>query len=348
MRSALKLNPGPVVLDVAGHALTDEDRTRLRHPLVGGVILFARNYATPEQVAALTAEIRALRHPRLLISVDHEGGRVQRFRQGGYTVVPPMASLGRLWDRDRREAIKAARAAGVVIGSELAATGIDLSFTPVLDLDYGYSGVIGDRAFHRDPEAVGELAGAVMDGLRSQGMAAVGKHFPGHGHVSADSHLEVPVDEREFALIDAADLLPYRRLIPRGLDAVMPAHVIYPAVDAQPAGFSLVWLQQVLRGTLQFRGIIFSDDLSMEGATVAGGIIARATAALRAGCDLVVVCNRPDAADELLDGLQWEPPAGWDARLAALHCNASLRRLGELSSDPAWLAARDELATVLA
>jgi beta-N-acetylhexosaminidase len=336
------------VLDVAGHVLTEEDRVRLRHPLVGGVILFARNYATPEQVAALTAEIRALRAPRLLISVDHEGGRVQRFRRGGYTPVPAMASLGRLWDQDRREAVEAARAAGVVIGAELAASGVDLSFTPVLDLAYGRSSVIGDRAFHHDPLAVCELAEALMQGLRSAGMAAVGKHFPGHGHVAADSHLEVPVDEREFALIDAADLLPYRRLIPRGLDAVMPAHVIYPAVDAHPAGFSPVWLQQILRQRLQFRGIIFSDDLSMEAAAVAGGIVARATAALRAGCDLIVVCNRPDAADELLAGLRWEPPAGWDARVAALRCSAPARRLAELSDDRVWQAAHTRLTNSLA
>jgi beta-N-acetylhexosaminidase len=346
--SALKLAPGPVVLDVVGQALSEDDRRRLTHPLVGGVILFARNYATPEQIAALTAEIRALRIPRLLISVDHEGGRVQRFRQGGYTVLPPMASLGRLWDRDRQQALAAARGAGVLIGSELAASGVDLSFTPVLDLAYGHSTVIGDRAFHHDPDAVAQLAGALMQGLKAQGMGAVGKHFPGHGHVLADSHLEVPVDERSFAAIDAADLMPYRRLIPLGLDAVMPAHVIYPAVDARPAGFSPAWLQQVLRGTLQFRGVIFSDDLSMEAASVAGGIVERATAALQAGCDLVLACNRPDAADELLAKLHWEPPAGWAARVKRLRCTAAARQLRELPSDPAWQMARDNLATLLA
>jgi beta-N-acetylhexosaminidase len=346
--SSLELPPGPVVLDVAGQTLSEEDRRRLCHPLVGGVILFGRNYASPEQVAALTAEIRALRVPRLLISVDQEGGRVQRFRQEGYTGLPPMATLGRLWDRDGQKALAAARAVGVLIASELTASGVDLSFTPVLDLAYGHSTVVGDRAFHADPEAVTLLAGAVMAGLRAQGMAAVGKHFPGHGHVGADSHLEVPVDTRTFATIDAADLMPYRRLIPLGLDAVMPAHVIYPAVDARPAGFSPVWLQQILRDTLQFRGVIFSDDLSMEGASVAGGIVGRATAALQAGCDLVLACNRPDAADELLAGVRWEPPAGWAARVSSLRCTASARPLADLSTDPVWRAARAELATLRA
>jgi beta-N-acetylhexosaminidase len=344
--SVLELPPGPVVLDVAGQTLSAEDRRRLCHPLVGGVILFARNYVRPEQVAALTAEIRALRTPRLLISVDQEGGRVQRFRQGGYTGLPPMATLGRLWDRDGQEALAAARAVGVLIALELAASGVDVSFTPVLDLAYGHSTVIGDRAFHHDPEAVTQLAGAVMAGLRAQGMAAVGKHFPGHGHVVADSHLEVPVDARTFAAIDATDLMPYRRLIPLGLDAVMPAHVIYPTVDARPAGFSPVWLQQVLRGTLQFHGVIFSDDLSMEGASVAGGIVGRATAALQAGCDLVLACNRPDAADELLADLRWEPPAGWAARVNRLLCTASPRTLADLSRDPVWQAARDDLGSL--
>jgi beta-N-acetylhexosaminidase len=346
--SALELPLGPVVLDVAGQALSDEDRRRLRHPLVGGVILFARNYATPEQVAGLTAEIRALRSPRLLVAVDHEGGRVQRFRKGGYTALPPMSELGRLWDRDPQQGRAAARAAGILISSELAASGVDLSFTPVLDLAYGHSSVIGDRAFHHDPEAVAALAGELMRGLRFQGMAAVGKHFPGHGHVTADSHLEVPVDERPFAAIDGADLVPYRRLIPLGLDAIMPAHVIYPEVDARPAGFSPVWLQQVLRGMLQFRGVIFSDDLSMEGASVAGGIVERARAALEAGCDLVLACNRPDAADELLAGLHWEAAAGWSARVSALRWAGPQRLLAALSSDPVWQAARDDIAPLLA
>ncbi len=346
--SVPELALGPVVLDVAGLALSEEDRARLCHPLVGGVILFGRNYAAPEQVAALTAEIRTLRTPPLLISVDHEGGRVQRFRQGGYTLLPPMASLGRLWDRDPQQALAAAHATGVVIAGEVAASGVDLSFTPVLDLAYGNSTVIGDRAFHGDPEAVAELAGALMRGLQTRGMAAVGKHFPGHGHVAADSHVAMPVDQRPFAAIDAADLLPYRRLIPRGLAGVMPAHVIYPAVDAQPAGFSRVWLQQVLRGTFQFRGVIFSDDLSMEAASVAGGIVGRACAALQAGCDLVLACNRPDAADELLAGLQWEPPPGWAVRVNSLRCSTPAVQLARLPADTAWQAARNELASLLA
>jgi len=312
------MNPayGPLMIDVAGTALTDAERDRLRHPLVGGVILFARNYASPAQLAALCAEIHALRTPPLPIAIDHEGGRVQRCRDG-FTRLPAMRRLGQWWDTDAPAAVTAARAIGFTLAVELRACGVDLSFTPVLDLDYGVSGVIGDRAFHRDPQAVVALAGALIEGLHRAGMACCGKHFPGHGGVAADSHLAIPVDERDLTAL-ANDLLPYRRLIGAGrLDAVMPAHVIYPRIDAQPAGFSPVWIS-MLRNELGHRGVIFSDDLSMAGAGYAGDSVARAQAAWTAGCDLLPVCNRPEAVSELLDHWQVLPDPGRSARIARL------------------------------
>ena len=293
---------GPVMLDIAGTAMTGAEAELLRHPLVGGVILFSRNFSSPPQLCELTASIRALRHPQLLIAVDHEGGRVQRFREG-FSRIPAMRRLGQAWNRDRSGACAAAHEVAYVLASELLACGVDFSFTPVLDVDYGASGVIGDRAFHSDPDAICQLSTALVAGLREAGMASVGKHFPGHGYVSADSHLAVPVDERSYAEIEAADLLPFQHLVKNGLTAVMPAHVIYPRVDAHPAGFSAHWLQHVLRGQLAFDGMIFSDDLSMEGASVAGGAAERGTAALAAGCDMVLMCNAPQAASGLLAGL---------------------------------------------
>ena len=293
---------GPVMLDLADAELSAAEGELLRHPLVGGVILFSRNYRSPQQLCALTAAIRALRKPELLIAVDHEGGRVQRFKEG-FSRIPPMRRLGEAWDRDRAAARAAAGDIGYVLASELLACGVDFSFTPVLDVDFGASGVIGDRAFHSDPAAIAQLSAAFIAGLREAGMASVGKHFPGHGHVRADSHVAVPVDERSYAEIEAADLLPYRELIKAGLAAVMPAHVIYPEVDAHPAGFSSKWLRQILRGQLRFDGMIFSDDLSMEGASVAGGLVERAHAALAAGCDMVLSCNAPGSSPELLAGL---------------------------------------------
>ncbi|HXC40514.1 MAG TPA: beta-N-acetylhexosaminidase, partial [Burkholderiales bacterium] len=254
--------------DVAGLELTAGEAEFLRHPAIGAVILFARNYSSPEQLKALTASIRALREPRLLIAVDHEGGRVQRFREG-FTRIPPMRALGELYAKDPEAGLKATDAVGRVIGTELLAHGVDFSFTPVLDLDFGPSAVIGDRAFSADADSVSALAGALCDGLGEAGSASVGKHFPGHGFVSADSHVAIPVDEREWRDIEAQDIAPYRMLAKR-LDGIMPAHVIYPRLDAQPAGFSRFWLQDVLRGRLGYKGMIFSDDLSMEGASVAG------------------------------------------------------------------------------
>jgi beta-N-acetylhexosaminidase len=301
-----RLPLGPVVLDPAGLALTEEDRRRLLHPAAGGVILFAHNYESPEQLLALTEEISRLREPELPICVDHEGGRVQRFARG-FTAIPAMRRLGVLWDREREAAKRAARAVGTVIAAELGAHGVDFSFTPVLDLDYGSSAVIGQRALHYDPNAVGALAAQLIEGLAGGGMAAVGKHFPGHGFVAADSHLAVPRDERPVKDLFRKDLLPYRAAIKAGMAAVMPAHVIYTQADPEPAGYSRYWLQEVLRGKLGFEGLIFSDDLSMEGAGTAGGVPERARAALAAGCDQVLLCQKPQEQEELLESLASVP-----------------------------------------
>ena len=312
-----------VVLDIAGTTLNADDRRRLQHPLTGGLILFARNWVDRAQLTALTAEIKAIR-PDILICVDHEGGRVQRFRSDGFTELPPMRALGEAWMRDALAATDAATATGYVLGAELRACGVDLSFTPVLDLDHGGSGVIGDRAFHRDARVVTMLAKSLMHGLLLAGMANCGKHFPGHGFVKADSHVAVPVDKRSLKAILADDAKPYGWLS-TSLASVMPAHVVYPKVDAMPAGFSERWLKHILRGELGFQGAIFSDDLSMEGARVAGSALEGALAALHAGCDLVLLCNQSldggRAVDALLDGLlaaqasgQWQPDGDSEAR----------------------------------
>lgn len=295
---------GPLMIGIGGTTLDAADRARLLHPKVGGVILFARNFTDGAQLCALTATIRTLRDPALLIAVDHEGGRVQRFR-GGFTTIAPMRELGRVWERDVAAAAAKARATGTTIARELRAHGVDFSFTPVLDLDFGTSEVIGDRAFSRNPNAVAHLAAALCDGLRAAGSAAVGKHFPGHGFVAADSHHEVPVDERALAELEAADLVPFGALIRHGLEAVMPAHVVYPAVDAVPAGFSRVWLTGMLRDRLGFDGLVISDDLGMAGACGMGDIVARAEAATAAGCDMILTCNEPADVDALLD--RWQP-----------------------------------------
>jgi len=318
VRQVTAANAGPIMLDVAAAELTADDRRRVAHPAVGGVILFARNYESTAQLKRLTAAIRRVRKAPLVIAVDHEGGRVQRFRDG-FTAIPPMRSLGELWDRDEAAACAEAARLGACIARELGDCDIDFSFTPVLDLDYGASEVIGNRALHRDPLRVAALARSVIDGLHGGGMAAVGKHFPGHGHVAADSHTEIPVDERAYEVIARDDLLPFEILCrDRVLDAVMPAHVVYPAIDGKPAGFSSVWLRDVLRGRLGFDGMIFSDDLSMEGAKGVGDVVARADAAFTAGCDMVLVCNDPVAADRLLS--DWRPAVNAELprRLAAM------------------------------
>ena len=298
----VRLPPGPVVADVVGLALSDQDRERLRHPATGAVILFSRNYENPDQLKLLIEEIEKLREPALLVCVDHEGGRVQRFRDG-FSSIPPMRELGRQWDRDREKALQAARAAAYIIGAELGAHGVDFSFAPVLDLDYGASSVIGDRALHFDPNAVGALAAAIVQGFADAGMAAVGKHFPGHGFALADTHHDVARDDRALAEILRKDVAPYRTAIQAGLAAVMPAHVIYPQCDGEPAGYSKYWLHEVLRGKLGFDGLIFSDDLSMAGASAIGGPLERARAALEAGCDMVLLCNNPEGQKQLLESL---------------------------------------------
>lgn len=302
--SPVALPRGPLVMGIEGHELGAADRSRLLHPLVGGVILFACNYVSREQLRALTDELRGLRDPALLVCVDHEGGRVQRFRDG-FTAIPPMRELGVLWDRDVAAAVARARATGCTIARELRPCGIDFSFTPVLDVDFGTSAVIGDRAFSANPNAVAHLAAALCEGMRAGGCAAVGKHFPGHGFVAVDSHHEMPVDERPLAELVAQDLVPFAALVHAGLEAVMPAHVIYPAVDSVPAGFSSVWLREILRGRLRFDGLVFSDDLGMAGACTAGDVVARACAAVAAGCDMVLACNEPADVDRLLDA--WRP-----------------------------------------
>jgi beta-N-acetylhexosaminidase len=343
--SAKSLPLGPVMLDVTGMRLTDEDRRRLLHPLAGGVILFSRNYSSLDQLAGLTAEIHALRNPALIVAVDHEGGRVQRFRDG-FTAIPPMRELGRAWDGNAAHARQIAQEIGFVLAAELRAHGVDLTFAPVLDVDSGASSVIGDRALHSDPLAIAELGRALVLGFKQAGMSAVGKHFPGHGHVRADSHHEIPVDDRPYDEIVANDLVPFRRLIGAGLGGIMPAHVIFPQVDGRPAGFSPVWLKRVLRGELDFDGVIFSDDLSMEGASVAGGVVARAEAALSAGCDMVLVCNTPASVDELYGGLTYAMPAVSLARLARMHGRERAESIVKLREDPRYAKALHAFAGI--
>jgi beta-N-acetylhexosaminidase len=338
----------PLIIDIAGLTLSKIDRERLQHPLVGGLILFARNWKDRAQLSALCRSIKKLR-PDLLICVDHEGGRVQRFKTDGFTHLPTMRSLGEMWMAEATssargakkagpmDATNAASACGYVLGAELRACGVDLSFTPVLDLDYGESSVIGDRAFGRDPRVVSLLAKSLMHGLLQSGMGNCGKHFPGHGFVKGDSHTDIPVDKRSLKAILADDAAPYRWLN-TVMGSVMPAHVIYPKVDSRPAGFSSTWLNDILRGQIGFGGAIFSDDLSMAGARLIDGkqvsYTQAAVAALNAGCDLVLLCNQsvpnsPEggrAVDVLIAGLteaqlkgEWQSlDASEDRRLALL------------------------------
>lgn len=325
---------GPLMIDIAGTELTDIDRERLCHPLVGGIILFSRNYSNPAQLAALTAAMHALRSPPLLIAVDHEGGRVQRFRDG-FTRLPSMAALGKLWDSKPDAACEAARQVGYVLASELRARGVDYSFTPVLDLDYGPSRVIGDRAFHRQPAAVIALAKALGEGLHQAGMGSCGKHYPGHGYVIPDSHVELPVDDRPFADMQE-DMEPYRQL---PLDGVMAAHVIYNCIDCNTAVFSNKWISY-LRNDINFNGVVFTDDLSMAGAGVVGGMLNRVETAYNAGCDMLLVCNAPDVVSEVLD--QWVPEVDLlrGKRVEALIPKQPPMSWEALQTDAAYRAAR--------
>lgn len=334
------LSLGPVMVDVEGLCLQRHEIQRLKNPLVGAVILFARNYQDPKQLSELCRQIHEVRDEPLLIAIDHEGGRVQRCRSGGFTHLPAMRDLGELWDSNQEASLDLAREVGYVLAAELAACGVDFSFTPVLDLDYGLSEVIGNRSFHRNPEVVAKLAEALIEGLGEAGMSSCGKHFPGHGFVEADSHVAIPVDTREFDEIWEEDIKPYVALGHLKLPSLMPAHVIYEKVDSMPAGFSKFWIQEVLRQRMNYQGMVFSDDLTMEGASVVGGIVERANAAFAAGCDMVLVCNRPDLSDELLANLQHEASAESIERLKKLHLKSFSMNWQQLHSEPRYVKAK--------
>lgn len=333
---------GPLMIDIAGTSLDAADRDVLRHPLVGGIILFSRNFESIEQLAALVGEIHALRAPRLLVAVDHEGGRVQRFRKG-FTVLPPAAAYGSLYNTDRKSGLDAAEQGGWLMAAECLALGIDISFAPVLDLDHGVSSIIGDRAFHRSIEGVAQLASAWMRGMKRAGMAATGKHFPGHGGIAADSHLELPVDERDYVTLKQRDMVPFERLIANKLAAIMMAHIVYPKIDALPASFSPRWIREELRDGLRFQGAVFCDDLSMAGAAIIGDYVARARQALDAGCDMLPVCNNRPGVEQILDGLGEHDDPIAQLRLVRLHGRANYS-LAALQERAEWRATYDALA----
>ena len=332
---------GPLMVDIAGTALSTEDRDVLRHPLVGGVILFTRNYADLTQLEALVESIHALREPPLLVAVDQEGGRVQRFR-AGFTDLPPARLFGRIYDQEPKEACRVAELTAWLMAAELRTVGVDLSFAPVVDLDYGASSVIGDRALHGEPEVVAELARAWLLGMRRAGMPACAKHFPGHGAVQGDSHLMLPVDDRPLDIIRRRDLLPYQRLLRLDLPSVMMAHIVYDQVDPQPASLSRRWVREELRGALRFQGAVFCDDLSMRGAEKAGDYLHRARAALAAGCDMLPVCNHREGVMAILAGLDEEPNPVSQWRLARLHGREGVPR-SALEASAEWRHARHAL-----
>jgi beta-N-acetylhexosaminidase len=329
------------MVDIAGTELSAADRELLLHPSIGSVILFTRNYVDPVQLRALTAQIQSLRTPALLVAVDHEGGRVQRFRPK-FSALPPLRRIGHAYDADPQQGLAMARALGWLMAAELLACGLDFSFAPCVDLDYGLSEIIGDRAFHASAEVVAPLAVASMHGMRDAGMAATAKHFPGHGAVVADSHLALPVDRRE--LVDMTeDLLPYRRLIANGLPAVMVAHVLYPTVDSVPASFSSHWIAQLLRQELRFGGLVFADDLTMAGAAAVGDLHARAVRALAAGCDVLPVCNDRPGVERLLEELKSPHDPASQLRLIRMR-GRNHPPFDTLIASPAWRSAREWLA----
>lgn len=325
---------GSLMLDLTDKELSEEERDMLEHPAVGGVIFFTRNYESPEQLERLVETVREASPQPLLVAVDHEGGRVQRFREE-FTPLPAIGRLGGQYDDDPLAAKQQAERLGWLMAAEVRAMDIDFSFAPVLDLDYGVSEVIGDRSFHRQPAIVSELASAYITGMRQAGMAATGKHFPGHGWVKADSHLAIPRDDRDRAAIMREDIVPFTQLFAQGLEAVMPAHVIYEQVDEHPAGFSTVWLQTILRKQLHFDGVIFSDDLTMEAATVAGGFSARAEAALAAGCDMVLVCNHRAGAIEVLEQVNFGERMASQTRLERMRGRPFMNR-SALLDEAVW------------
>lgn len=325
---------GPVMFDLEGLTLTAEEAELLKHPAVGGVILFARNFRTPLQLRKLIQDIREQR-PNILIAVDQEGGRVQRFRQH-FTALPPVRKFGEVYDQNPQLAKIYAETAGWLMAAELRQYDIDFSFAPVLDIDYVHNDVIGDRSFHRDPHIVAELAGSFIRGMNRAGMQAVGKHFPGHGYVGGDSHFELPCDERTWKQLTEKDLVPFARLIQAGLlTGVMPAHIIYQAIDQQPAGFSSYWLKDVLRHQLKFDGVIFSDSLTMVGAEFAGGFDERAHRSLEAGCDMVLVCNNRLATYTMLESLKSFSRPGLSELLLKMRGRGE-ESMMELKMDPAW------------
>ncbi|MGB1261563.1 MAG: beta-N-acetylhexosaminidase [Cognaticolwellia sp.] len=335
---------GPVMLDVQGTSLSQEDKEIIQHPLVGGLIFFTRNYQSAEQIAHLSQQIRTAANKPLLLAVDHEGGRVQRFRDG-FSLIPAMGKLWQMADQNLSLAKELATQSAILMALEVQAVGIDISFAPVLDIN-NISDVIGDRAFHQQPDHVTELADAFISGLHVVGMKATGKHFPGHGSVKADSHIDLPIDNRSKADIFQQDLVPFKQLIAKGkVDALMPAHVIFPDVDSQAVGFSRYWLQNILREQLGFNGVIFSDDLSMQGAASAGGYIERAEAAQGAGCDMLLLCNNRQGCIEVLDGANLVSSTNSAARLTKLlkQPNANNSWL-QLNSNQAWQKARQVLS----